>query len=30
LFVYEVYNIQLFAFKIVHNDACNPINYLLI
>jgi len=25
LFVYEVYNKQLFAFKIVHDDACHPI-----
>jgi len=23
--VYEVYNIQLFAFKIIHDDACQPI-----
>ena len=26
LFVYEVYNVQLFAFKIVHDDACHPIH----
>jgi len=23
--VYEVYNIQVFAFKIIHDDACHPI-----
>jgi len=23
--VYEVYNIQVFAFKIVHDDVCHPI-----
>ena len=23
--VYKVYNIQLFAFKIVHDDVCHPI-----
>jgi len=24
--VYEVYNIQVFAFKVVHDDACHPID----
>jgi len=23
--LYEVYSLQVFAFKIVHDDACHPI-----
>ena len=30
LSVYELYNIQLFALKIVHDDACHPILLLLL